>query len=235
MVSCRPPRAWECTSKSRTRRTKWFYPGYVSSPRYVSYRRGAWCKLIWCTRCRCTALRAEYRSFRIHRVNMKSVCTRTQRNGLVARNWYVQVFLKLEIVWGGTPTNLFVYLQRVHFDIQVGEQAIDYAQVAQKEKLSELQIRVRQLLDQVDQIVKEQNYQRVSCGYRSIFVRCHEFVDVSNVSLSFQYREERFRATSESTNQRVFWWSISQLVILVSMGLWQMRHLKSFFEAKKLV
>jgi len=46
-------------------------------------------------------------------------------------------------------------------DIQVGEHAIDYANVAQKEKLSDLQLRVRQLLDQVDQISKEQNYQRV--------------------------------------------------------------------------
>ena len=34
--------------------------------------------------------------------------------------------------------------------------------MAQKEKLSELQLRVRQLLDQVEQITKEQNYQRVS-------------------------------------------------------------------------
>lgn len=49
----------------------------------------------------------------------------------------------------------------MHFDIQVGEHAIDYANVAQKEKLTELQLRVRQLLDQVDQIAKEQNYQRV--------------------------------------------------------------------------
>ena len=55
-----------------------------------------------------------------------------------------------------------VYFQRVHLDIQVGEHAIDYANVAQKEKLSELQLRVRQLLDQVEQITKEQNYQRVS-------------------------------------------------------------------------
>ena len=53
------------------------------------------------------------------------------------------------------------HLQRVHLDIQVGEHAIDYANVAQKEKLSELQLRVRQLLDQVEQITKEQNYQRV--------------------------------------------------------------------------
>lgn len=53
------------------------------------------------------------------------------------------------------------YLQRVHLDIQVGEHAIDYANVAQREKLSELQLRIRQLLDQVGQITKEQNYQRV--------------------------------------------------------------------------
>lgn len=98
---------------------------------------------------------------------------------------------------------------RVHLDIQVGEHAIDYQNVAQKEKLTELQLRIRQLLDQVEQITKEQNYQR--------------------------YREERFRQTSESTNQRVLWWSITQTGILLVMGFWQMRHLKSFFEAKKLV
>ena len=47
-----------------------------------------------------------------------------------------------------------------------------------------------------------------------------------------QYREERFRLISESTNQRVLWWSIAQTVILILTGIWQMRHLKSFFEAK---
>ncbi|XP_075533107.1 transmembrane p24 trafficking protein eclair [Dermacentor variabilis] len=98
---------------------------------------------------------------------------------------------------------------RVHLDIQVGEHAVDYGSVARKEKLTELQLRVRQLLDQVDQITKEQNYQR--------------------------FREERFRQTSESTNSRVLWWSAGQTIILLLMGFWQMRHLKSFFEAKKLV
>ena len=98
---------------------------------------------------------------------------------------------------------------RVHLDIQVGEHAVDYAQIQAKDKLSELQLRIRQLLDQVEQITKEQNYQR--------------------------YREERFRQTSDSTNSRVLWWSIAQTFILVVTGFWQMRHLKSFFEAKKLV
>jgi hypothetical protein len=51
----------------------------------------------------------------------------------------------------------------------------------------------------------------------------------------FQFREERFRQTSESTNQRVLWWAIAQTCILLTTGFWQMRHLKGFFEAKKLV
>lgn len=98
---------------------------------------------------------------------------------------------------------------RIHLDIEVGEHANDYKEIAEKDKLTELQLRVRQLLDQVEQVKKEQNYQR--------------------------YREERFRTTSESTNQRVLWWSIAQTVILLVTGFWQMRHLKGFFEAKKLV
>ena len=45
------------------------------------------------------------------------------------------------------------------------------------------------ILVQVEQITKEQNYQR--------------------------YREERFRQTSESTNQRVLWWdSVVKLCFL---------------------
>lgn len=119
---------------------------------------------------------------------------------------------------------------RVHLDIQVGEHAIDYANVAQKEKMSELQVRIRQLLDQVDQITKEQNYQRVRDDRK-----CPNGWLIQRYLSLFQYREERFRQTSESTNSRVLWWSLAQTVVLVGMGFWQMRHLKRFFEAKKLV
>lgn len=69
------------------------------------------------------------------------------------------------------------FLQRVHIDIQVGEHAIDYNQVAKKEKLSELQLRIRQLLDQVDQITKEQGYQRVS--RTSVFCSTKSHVDTA--------------------------------------------------------
>nr|XP_031545161.1 transmembrane emp24 domain-containing protein 9 isoform X1 [Vicugna pacos] len=133
---------------------------------------------------------------------------------------------------------------RVHLDIQVGEHANDYAEIAAKDKLSELQLRVRQLVEQVEQIQKEQNYQReihkVTAGIdintlgASSMVLSAPRTRVSN-SGARQWREERFRQTSESTNQRVLWWSILQTLILVAIGVWQMRHLKSFFEAKKLV
>lgn len=98
---------------------------------------------------------------------------------------------------------------RVHLDIKIGEHAMDYGDIAEKEKYTQLQLRVRQLQDQVDQIIKELGYQR--------------------------YREERFRATSESTSQRVFWWSIFQAVVVLGLAVWQCTHLKRFFEAKKLV
>ena len=91
----------------------------------------------------------------------------------------------------------------------VGEHANDYEEIASKDKLSELQLRLRQILEQSDQITKEQSYQR--------------------------YREERFRATSDSTNQHVLWWAVLQTAVLGVTGFWQMRHLKGFFEAKKLV
>lgn len=52
-------------------------------------------------------------------------------------------------------------VQRVHLDIQVGEHTNNYPEIAAKDKLTELQLRARQLLDQVEQIQKEQNYQRV--------------------------------------------------------------------------
>ena len=52
----------------------------------------------------------------------------------------------------------------MHLDIQVGEHTNNYPEIAAKDKLTELQLRARQLLDQVEQIQKEQNYQRVRRG-----------------------------------------------------------------------
>jgi hypothetical protein len=48
-------------------------------------------------------------------------------------------------------------------------------------------------------------------------------------------REVQFRDKSEEVNSHVVWWTIVQLIVLGITGVWQARHLKGFFEAKKLV
>ncbi|ODM98917.1 Transmembrane emp24 domain-containing protein 4 [Orchesella cincta] len=98
---------------------------------------------------------------------------------------------------------------RIHLRLNVGRHAVDYDVVKQKEKLTSVQLRIRKLLDLAEQIVKEQEYQRL--------------------------REDRFRQTSDSTNSRVFWWSLIQFMILVGMGYWQVSNLRMFFIMKKLV
>ncbi len=86
---------------------------------------------------------------------------------------------------------------------------IDYAEVAKKEHLTELELEVRRLNDKLADVLKEQNYQRE--------------------------REANFRNTSESTNARVQWWSIAQVLVMVISTVFQVMYLTNHFRAKKLV
>ena len=40
---------------------------------------------------------------------------------------------------------------------------------------------------------------------------------------------------SESTNSRVVWWSLFEVIVLLAMSLWQVYYLKRFFEVKRVV
>ena len=51
--------------------------------------------------------------------------------------------------------------------MSIGEHANDYGNMAEKQKLTDLQLRLRQLIDQTDQIAKEQGYQRVRAMFYS--------------------------------------------------------------------
>jgi hypothetical protein len=48
-------------------------------------------------------------------------------------------------------------------------------------------------------------------------------------------REGRHRNTAESTNDRVKWWGIFQLGIVVFLGFFQVSYLKQFFTVKRIV
>ncbi|KIR33627.1 COPII-coated vesicle protein [Cryptococcus deuterogattii MMRL2647] len=48
-------------------------------------------------------------------------------------------------------------------------------------------------------------------------------------------RERVHRDTCESTNSRVKWWSIAQIVILLGVCGWNIHYLKSWFEVKRVL
>lgn len=48
-------------------------------------------------------------------------------------------------------------------------------------------------------------------------------------------REKKMRDTNESTADRVKWFSMLSLFVLVGLGVWQVYYLKQFFQSKKLI
>lgn len=97
--------------------------------------------------------------------------------------------------------------QKVDLSIDVGEMAIDYAEVAKREHLTDLELEVRKLNDKAKDVLNEMKYQKD--------------------------REARFRDTSESSNGRVMWWSLFQMAVLVVAGVWQVMYMRDFLQKKK--
>lgn len=55
-----------------------------------------------------------------------------------------------------------LFVQRIHLEIRVGEHDLDAAIAQAKDKVNEVSFKLEHLIEQIEQIVKEQNYQRVS-------------------------------------------------------------------------
>lgn len=85
-------------------------------------------------------------------------------------------------------------LLTVQLDIRSGEQTNNYTEIAAREKLTELRVRIRQLAEQVQQIQKEQEYQRL--------------------------REKRFREVDHNTNMWIFWWPVVRSLYVVFVITW---------------
>uniref|UniRef100_A0AC11D3Y1 Uncharacterized protein n=1 Tax=Ovis aries TaxID=9940 RepID=A0AC11D3Y1_SHEEP len=52
----------------------------------------------------------------------------------------------------------------IHLDMQLSEHTNDYAELAANDKLTLLHLRIQQLVEQVEKIQKEQEYQRARLG-----------------------------------------------------------------------
>ncbi|OQR96601.1 hypothetical protein ACHHYP_14627 [Achlya hypogyna] len=93
--------------------------------------------------------------------------------------------------------------------LKFGTSNEEYANLAKREQMNELELEVMKLRDRVRAIQKQQDYA--------------------------QEKDEKFRSTSESNNSRAMWVSVIQIVILVITGVWQVHHLQTYFHKKKLV
>ncbi|XP_034546513.1 transmembrane emp24 domain-containing protein 11 [Notolabrus celidotus] len=98
---------------------------------------------------------------------------------------------------------------KLHLDVQMGEHTIGHNTDKTKDNMALLEDSLRHLIDQMTYITRQQEYQRE--------------------------KEEVFREISEETNSKVLWWAVVQTSVLLSVGFWQMKRLKDFFIAKKLV
>uniref|UniRef100_A0A674DY78 Si:ch211-255i20.3 n=1 Tax=Salmo trutta TaxID=8032 RepID=A0A674DY78_SALTR len=98
---------------------------------------------------------------------------------------------------------------RIHFDVQMGEHSIDPSVEIHKDTVQTMEYSLEHLRDQILYITRQQDFQRE--------------------------REETFRQISEETNGKVLWWAVVQTSVLLSVGFWQIKRLKDFLIAKKLV
>ncbi|KAI6114968.1 emp24/gp25L/p24 family/GOLD-domain-containing protein [Pisolithus croceorrhizus] len=91
---------------------------------------------------------------------------------------------------------------KLYLDIIVGAVRPDIEH--DRSHVSELASKVRDLNQKLEDIRREQQYQRE--------------------------READFRDLSEATNTRAVWYSLLQIVVLVLTCTWQLKHLKRFFQ-----
>lgn len=59
-------------------------------------------------------------------------------------------------------SSFLLFVQRIHLEIRVGQHDLDAAIAQAKDKVNEVSFKLEHLIEQIEQIVKEQNYQRVS-------------------------------------------------------------------------
>ncbi|KIP09979.1 hypothetical protein PHLGIDRAFT_85652 [Phlebiopsis gigantea 11061_1 CR5-6] len=95
---------------------------------------------------------------------------------------------------------------RLYLDIVVGSTKPDREN--DRSHVTELSAKLRDLNQKLEDIRREQQYQRE--------------------------REANFRDLSETTNSKAVWYSVAQIVVLIITCVWQMRHLKRFFEERKM-
>ncbi|KAK0775202.1 vesicle coat component [Friedmanniomyces endolithicus] len=97
----------------------------------------------------------------------------------------------------------------VELDIDIGADAKDWSAIQAGEKLKPMEAELRRLSESAKEVVDEMDYLRT--------------------------REMKLRDTNESTNERVKWFAIGTMGMLVALGIWQVVYLRAYFRSKHLI
>jgi hypothetical protein len=93
--------------------------------------------------------------------------------------------------------------RHVELDIDIGADARDWSAIQASEKLKPVETELRRIEESVNEIVQELEYLRI--------------------------REQKLRDTNESTNERVKWFALGTMGMLVGLGAWQVVYLRAYF------
>ncbi|CDK29030.1 unnamed protein product [Kuraishia capsulata CBS 1993] len=99
--------------------------------------------------------------------------------------------------------------REIELELEAGAAARDWNSIQASEKLKPLEVQFRQVEEMTGEIVGELNY--------------------------LVQRERRLRDTNESTNRRVRNFSISIILLLVGVGVWQIQYLRNYFRSKHIL
>ena len=93
--------------------------------------------------------------------------------------------------------------RHVELDIDIGADAKDWSAIQAGEKLKPVELELRRIEETMGEVVQEMDYLRE--------------------------RELKLRDTNESTNERVKWFAIGTMCMLVGLGAWQVVYLRAYF------
>ncbi|KAG5922423.1 vesicle coat component [Claviceps africana] len=100
-------------------------------------------------------------------------------------------------------------LRDIELDVDIGADAKDWNAIEATEKLKPLEVKLRHLEEQAEEVVRDMDYLRT--------------------------RELKLRDTNESTNDRVKWFGITTTWILIGLWVWQIMYLRAYFRSKHLI
>eukprot|EP00640_Fibrocapsa_japonica_P007275 CAMPEP_0113943892 /NCGR_PEP_ID=MMETSP1339-20121228/29267_1 /TAXON_ID=94617 /ORGANISM="Fibrocapsa japonica" /LENGTH=191 /DNA_ID=CAMNT_0000948879 /DNA_START=143 /DNA_END=718 /DNA_ORIENTATION=+ /assembly_acc=CAM_ASM_000762 len=91
--------------------------------------------------------------------------------------------------------------------------------------------------EQEEEEQKEDAYADIEEDMEQVLIQLEELVEYTRTMQDHQQymrqREEKHRDTTESTCERVLYWTAAELVVLVSLGFWQVAYIRKFFEVKR--